>query len=76
MRNVGFMVPCALVVAHRLKPAQSGWPADSTSATRATQNVDDWLTIARRLSLYENNSLTFPYRDFSKYGCLFDDDFC
>ena len=47
--------------AHRRTPAQSGWPADSTSATRATQNVDDWLTIARRFSLDEYSSYLRPY---------------
>jgi len=37
--------------AHRQTPAHSAWPADRTSATRATHNAGGLPTTARRLSL-------------------------
>src|SRR5262252_8926398 len=46
---------------HRQRPAQWGWPADSTSVTRATQTVDDWRPTVGRLSLYEYSSLMWLY---------------
>src|SRR5262249_50221252 len=57
--------------AHRRTPAQWGWHADSTSVTRVTQTASDWRPTARRLWLYEYNSLTLPKLNFSEHSCPF-----